>query len=427
MVPSMKHHVRVFICVLFLLTLFFKQTVHATGRTSYANCESYMECAQQIADEEQNRIISTIESLKHKTEGFIPCDEDLLTFEQDYVNWFLKNKTEFQNIYDVMTNAVKIQNQNFSAVNDQSVDVIPTASQTNQNTVPVNLQKIQAYLTQLNGRLKTCPDEQLDFMMKGVENPQWNETNIAHSQVGVAIEKINVLLASSIQQKNLVSKIILTQDLEKRKTGHAMTLVLQTTLNDTPLLNLDLLKTSHDFLTEAQKWKLITSSGVLIDGYPIDGEARYAAMNKKRANDCSQTQVTYFTSHSAVPFVAFPNVATVASKMDLSKTAFRMNEAHHLQMVDQSSGKVFDIDDSPVIKSIPLTFKLDKNLLTFTIDQDNSLSVFSLLGNSWDSLGGEVSKITSVTKSGDGYFIRIIGIDRLPYQKKSSDDDWEQK
>lgn len=298
--------------LLFILVHTLIQTTHAQTKNDkgdlYANCPAYLDCAQKLADDEKTRIIGEAAQLKHRSEGFLPCDEDRLAFEQDYINWFLTYKSEIRKVYDALNIAIDLQRQKLASIYQQTVNVNPLPNQTAQTTVVVNLQMIKDYLIQLNGRLKTCPNNQVDLLMKGIENPEWNEPSIAHSQVQTAIDQINAIVSASLQQQDVVSKIVFSQSLNSsvRTAGYAMNLVLETKYKDATLLSLDLFKNEETAFTESQKWAFITASKIQINDLPIDGARRYAEMQKKRTSQCALDDSSIKRCPSqGVPFVTF--------------------------------------------------------------------------------------------------------------------------
>lgn len=279
----------------------------ASTTKAYLTCPNYLDCAQKLADDENARIRREVDQLQHRSEGFLPCDEDRLAFEQDYVNWFLTNKNEIKKVYDALNTAIDLQNQKLTTINQQTVEVNPLPNQTVQTTVTVSLKMIKDYLTQLNGRLKTCPDDQVDALMAGVENPKWNYPAIAHSQVQAAIDQINKIVSASLQQKDVVSKIVFTQNIDNRASGNAMTLILETDYKDKTLLKQDLFKNEVPTFSESEKWALITASTIEINGNPIDGGQRYSNMQSLRTSGCGQKDngVMTFDTNSGVPFVTY--------------------------------------------------------------------------------------------------------------------------
>lgn len=407
-----------------LLQPFSWGQTHKPAKALYANCPSYLECAQQIANDELNRISNEATRLKNQGKGFVPCDEDRLLFEQDYINWFFKNKDEFQKIYEAATTAVELQDQKLSSINEQSVDVNPTANQTNQTAVPVTLKKIQNYLIQLNDRLSTCPENQVDILMKGVEDPRWNSTNIAHSQVQTAIDKINTIVMASLQQENITSKLVLTQDLSARKSGAAMTLTLDTSYKQTPLLSLNLLKYNFATPSEGQKWASIIKAGIKIDGYSLDGAIRYAEMQAKRTSACASTETLLFPRQSSVPFVSYVDHVSILKP---NNTQVSLTAAHSVLLEDATTGDVLDVGEN--LKEVPEIYvSSEKELFLAGIDrQNNNLMVKKIPGTAWQNLGGGCIKVTKVEFYSNGdILVHVIGTDNKPWQR-SLNTDWVQK
>ena len=213
-------------------------------------------------------------------------------------------------LYNQLSLKLTAINQRLVSLGTEEVRVLPVKDQTDEE-VPVTLEKIKKYLTNLNTRLKSCPEDQIELIKHGQENPELNPLLIAHSQIIKALQVMGGTLNASLKQTNSTFKVELTES----PRSYTLELVVNNTLDSTDTITFDLLNenTNQVLISEKEKWKALGEKS--IGEYSIDGLTRYDQIQAKyKEAGCTGKEFKQLstTAPAGVPFVRYEDASFIS-------------------------------------------------------------------------------------------------------------------
>jgi hypothetical protein len=272
-----------FLIVLLPVTSFAQK--QATPGSLYSKCENYLQCALEIASTKSDFWKKEISRISELGADFKPCDFDHANVYFQYYDWMRKNREELLRI-EAMLNSVNEQvRTKVSEIQNLKLEVGAVQGQS-QSSYSIAFSQIAAYLSNLNERLSKLGPDEVATLMRVQENYLSNKLGVAHSQIMAAIELTNAGINASLKEKSSSFSVELIQ--RPGQNGvKALDYILKyrgDVLNQKIQLDVSLLGADANRITgmsEAEKWKALTSSSLKIGDYLLDGQMRYSAMRLK--------------------------------------------------------------------------------------------------------------------------------------------------
>lgn len=263
---------------LLLTPLVFTPRSFSADATLWKNCKtSWPDCALAAASSNKEEVAT---SVKHfatlsNTTSLQFCENDLNNIKFNYDTFYIENISAFRSWDKALSEAFSNGVKKIQLVLDN--DYTPLSVKGENPNTTVTLRKVIEYFNLISKKSQTVP---LSSVLHSMENPMNNGLGLPHHQIITMLGAFTETLNQSLRQ---------TPDhfsIEFKQNGDLADLNLTLVLNHEgkdkkfsfSLLN-GVLPTE---LPEEQKWRVLTSSGINLNGYPLSGKTRYLKMYRQQ-------------------------------------------------------------------------------------------------------------------------------------------------